>query len=118
MMELDGRDIHGELERRRPRRRFLAGFSKNPFTKADDMCALLGNGDERFGRNPSALRTFPARQRFEADHLPQRDSLLGLVVKEKIAAARCASEIGLQLAAFAQPRTKLLLEKPDGAAHF
>ena len=69
MAKLHRREIDGDLERLRPRRRLAAGLAQDPFADRDDEAALLGERNEVAGRDQAALRMLPAHQRLEADDL-------------------------------------------------
>jgi len=67
--ELRRRQVDGDLQRRRPGGRLAAGLAQDPLAHFHDQAALFGERNEIAGRDETAHRMQPARQRLEADHL-------------------------------------------------
>src|ERR1700674_4207341 len=69
IVELHGRDVDGDLQRLRPRRRLAASRPQDPVSDLQDRAGLLGDRDEDHRRNLAAYRVLPAQQGFEADNV-------------------------------------------------
>src|SRR3546814_7426721 len=62
-----------------------------------DQPALLGHGDEAFGRDQSIFGRFPAHQHFETDQPPARDVDLRFEMRNELAARHAFADAGLAL---------------------
>ena len=78
LLELDRRQVDGDLDVGRPRHRVVAGAPDHPFAERNDQAGLLGQRNELVGRNEPAGRMPPAHQRFRAA------PLAGLHVEERL----------------------------------
>ena len=118
--ELRRRQVDGNLQRDRPGRRLAAGLAQDPFAHLDDQAAFFRDRDEVGGRNETAQRMHPARQRLEAGDLAGGDGVAGgglrLIVERQFAVLDGDREILVQHAAVADLLVHLRLEHVDGAA--
>src|SRR3546814_5534710 len=73
ILELLRRDIDREHDRRIPSLGDLHRLADHLQRQFADQPALLGHGDEAFGRDQSIFGRFPAHQHFETDQPPARD---------------------------------------------
>ncbi len=71
--KLQWRDIHRDLQMRRPAGRLTAGLAQHPFAEGDDNPAFLGNRNEDIRRHHAPCRVLPAHQRLVADDLAAFD---------------------------------------------
>lgn len=66
-LELDRRDVDGNVDVIGPLHRCCACLTEHPFADRDDRADVLGDGYEDIGFDRIALRVRPAKQRFIAD---------------------------------------------------
>lgn len=111
-LELDRRQIDGDLQRPRPGCRLAARFPQDPFADLDDQPVLLGKRNELIRRHEAPRRVVPAQQGLEADHLAIHPRLR-LEIDQELVLLQCLSQIVLQQPAIAQLPVHLGLEQAD-----
>ncbi|MGB6351341.1 MAG: hypothetical protein WBG10_15070 [Pseudolabrys sp.] len=80
VLELDRRQINGDLQWPRPRRSFTACGTQNPFAELKNKSAFLGQWNEGAGRHEPVAWMIPARQRLKSGDV-SFDVRLRLVVQ-------------------------------------
>ncbi len=99
LLELERREVHGDLEGPVPGRGLAAGGAQDPFAERQDHPALLGEGDEGARRDEPAGRVDPAHQGLEPDELPAAGRHLRLVVEGQFVLRDGPAEVVLKVAA-------------------
>jgi hypothetical protein len=111
-LELDRRQIDGDLQRPRPRCRLAARFAQDPFADLDNQPVLFGKRNELVRRHEATRRMIPAQQSLEADDLAI-DPRLRLEVDQELVLLQRLSQIVLQQPAVAQLPVHLGFEEAD-----
>jgi len=100
LLELEGREVHGDLKGAVPARRLAAGRPQHPFAEGHDEPALLGQGHEDARRHEPARGVAPAHQRLEPHEVPPARGHLRLVVEREFVRLDGLAEVAFEVAAF------------------
>ena len=115
-LELDRREVDGDLRLGRPLHRIGACFFQHPAADFVDQADLLQHRNEDTREHEAARRAVPAQQRFEADHFARRDIHQRLIEELEFAVRERLGQIGFQRAPIADLRVHGLLEEAMHAA--